>query len=183
MRWIGVLVLLSGVGGGLEAQGPRAGDLDSRVWVREATGNGKYSHGVKGTLEGTSGDTLFIRPGNGAAAVAVSPREGRRILYYNGRRSSVGRGLLIGGGVGVVAGAIIGFAGGEDCSGNEWLCFDRGTMAAMGALGMGAVGLAAGLIVGAMSPHEVWTTEQAAHVRPVVGPTARGMGVGVSIRF
>jgi len=183
MRCIGVLAVLSGIGGSLAAQGPQAGDLSRRVWVREMTGNGRYNQGVKGTLEGTAGDTLFVRPGNGAPVFAVTPQEGRKILFYNGRRASVGRGMLIGTGVGVLGGAILGFATGSDCSGGEWLCFDRGTMAAAGGVTLGAAGLVVGLIAGAMSSHEVWTSEQPVSVRPVAGPAGHGMGVGVSIRF
>jgi hypothetical protein len=182
MRCTGVLVVLSGVGGSLAAQSSPA-DLDRRVWVRELGGNGTYSHGVKGTLERTSGDTLFVRPDNGAAAFAVPPRGGRKILFFNGRRSSVGQGLLIGTGVGVAAGAILGFAGGQDCSADEWLCFDRGTTAAMGGLLLGAGGLVVGMIAGSLSSHEVWTSEQPGRLRPLVGPTRRGIGVGMSVSF
>lgn len=182
MRCIMVLGALSGVGGSLAAQSPQA-DLDRRVWVREPVGNGTFSHGVKGTLERTSGDTLFVRPANGAVALALPPRQGRRLLFSNGRRSSVGQGLLIGTGLGVAAGAILGFASGQDCSAGEWLCFDRGTMAAMGGLTLGAGGLVVGIIAGALSSHEVWTSEQPARLLPLLGPTKGGMGVGMSLSF
>jgi hypothetical protein len=183
MRLIGMLVVLNGIGGSLAAQSPPTGDLGRRVWVREMAENGKYNSGVKGTLQGMAGDTLFVRPANGAATFALAPREGRKLFYYSGQRSSVGRGALIGTGLGVASGAILGFASGEDCSGDEWLCFDRGTMAAAGALTLGAGGLVVGLIVGAMSPHEVWTSAEPARVRPVVATSSRGVNVGMSLRF
>lgn len=183
MRYPIVFVVLSSLSSGLAAQANPAADLERRIWVREMSSNGRYDRGVKGTLEGIAGDTLFIRPGTGST-FSVTPREGRQILFYNGRRSSVGRGALIGTGVGVVTGAIIGFAGGEDCSGGEWLCFDRGTLAAAGALVVGATGLVAGIIVGAFSSHEVWVpADGPARARPVVGVTESGVRVGMSIRF
>jgi len=184
MRYPIVFVVLGSLSSGLAAQANPAADPERRVWVREMSSNGRYDRGVKGTLEGIAGDTLFIRPNTGAPLFSVAPREGRQIFFSNGRRSSAGRGALIGTGVGVVTGAIIGFAGGEDCSGGEWLCFDRGTMAAAGALVVGATGLVAGIIVGAFSSHEVWVpADGPVRARPVVGVTESGVRVGMSIRF
>src|SRR6185295_100681 len=113
-----------------------------------------------------------------------APGDTRAVLFYNGRRSSLGRGALIGTGIGATLGAVIGLAGGEDCgSGGEFLCFDRGTLAVAGALTLGAGGLAIGAIAGAISSHEVWTERPTVRARPLVGLTPEGMRVGLGIRF
>jgi hypothetical protein len=183
VRSLPLLALLSGLCSSLSAQGPQPADLDRRVWVRERHAGGGYRGGVKGTLEGTAGDTLFIRPLTGATAFAVAPGDARAVLFYHGRRSSLGRGALLGTGIGVTVGALIGFAGGEDCSGGEFLCFDRGTLAAAGALTLGAGGLAVGLIAGALTSHEVWSERRTARARPLVAATPEGVRVGLGIRF
>ncbi|HTL06056.1 MAG TPA: hypothetical protein VL241_09940 [Gemmatimonadales bacterium] len=184
MRYLLLFAMLSGFSSTLAAQGPQPADLDRRVWVRERLASGGHRGGVKGTLEGIAGDTLFIRPVSGAMTLAVAPGDGRTVLYYNGRRSSLGRGALIGTGIGATLGAVIGLTTGEDCgAGGEFLCFDRGTLAAAGALTLGAGGLAVGLIAGALSSHEVWTERRAVRARPLVVATPEGVRVGLGIRF
>lgn len=130
--------------------------LGQRVWVRSLTVSGALDGGVRGTLEGVIGDSLRIRqaPEGQAISVRVGPKV--RVFVSTGRRSNIGRGAAIGGGVGAVAGGIMGYASGQDCNGGEWLCFDRQTVAGMGAVSLGFVGLLGGLVVGALVHHDIW---------------------------
>ncbi len=83
-----------------------------------------------------------------------------------------------------MAGLVIGFAAGEDCSQADWLCFDRGTLAlGMGVI-LGGAGRAGGLIVGSLTSHESWRpVSWIPAPRPLVAPTREGVRVGVSFRF
>jgi hypothetical protein len=155
-----------------------------RVWVRSTKASGALDAGVKGTLEAVTGDSLRVRPTPAGPALSLAAGPQTRLFVFTGRRSSAGRGAAIGGVAGVLAGAIIGFAGGGDCYEDEFLCFDRGTLAAAGALTLGGVGLVGGLIVGALSSHETWArTGWSGAVRPVVLPSQRGVGLGLSLTF
>ena len=157
--------------------------VGQRVWVRSPDGAGS----VKGTLEGITGDSLQVRLEGGGPAVSVGLSAQTQVNVFTGRRSSAGRGAAIGGGLGALAGMVIGFAAGEDCGRTEGLfrmCFERGELAAMGAVGLGGVGLVSGLIVGALSHHDTWAwvgSSQA--VRPVITPHAYGIGLGLSLSF
>jgi hypothetical protein len=91
------------------------------------------------------------------------------------------RGLAIGLLTGVAVGAAIGYAGGEDCNPGGWVCFDRGTTAAGGAIGLGLVGLAVGALA---APGEQWEATTTERLRVDVGPTpAGGVGARLTVRF
>ena len=69
-------------------------------------------------------------------------------------------------------------------SDGEFLCFDRGTMAAAGAIVMGGIGAATGLIVGALSSHDVWKPAVSGPVlRPFAGRVAGRLIIGGSVSF
>jgi hypothetical protein len=168
----------------LSAQSGAPPDSGQRVWVRSPKASGALDAGVKGTFEGMTSDSLRVRQAPGGPLVSVGLGPQTRLFVFTGRRSSLGRGAAIGGLGGVLAGAIIGFAGGEDCSGSDWLCFDRGTMALAGAVALGGVGLAGGLIVGALSSHDTWApTGWRANLHPLVTPVRQGLGLGLSVAF
>ncbi len=106
------------------------------------------------------------------------------LLVFAGRRSSVGRGLAIGSSIGVLGGAVLGFAMGQDCGGGAWLCFDRGTMAAGGAVFFGGIGAVTGLIAGALSSHDVWHAAGGGlALRPFAGHSAGRVVRGGSLSF
>jgi hypothetical protein len=75
-----------------------------RVWIRTPDSSGNFTAGFKGTLEAVAGDTLLVRPYNGAAAVSVSRGGQARVLISRGRRSSPVLGAAIGAGLGVALG-------------------------------------------------------------------------------
>lgn len=158
--------------------------LGQRVWIRTPTTPGHFDAGIKGTFEGLQGDSLRIQPTAGGPAVMLAADSVHQVFVFTGRRSSLGHGALVGGGVGALAGALIGFAGGEDCSGGEWLCFDRGTLAAAGAIALGGVGLVGGALVGALSPHDTWRHAGTGRVlQPIIAPGSRGVRLGLSLAF
>jgi hypothetical protein len=158
--------------------------VGQRVWVRSRTVSGALDAGIKGMLESLTADSIQVRAKAGTPAVSLGMSPQTRLFVVTGRRSSTGRGAAIGAGVGALAGAVIGFAGGEDCSADQWLCFDRGTVAAGGALALGGVGLVAGIIVGAFSSHDVWSQAGwPGAVRPVVASSPRGVGAGFFLAF
>lgn len=112
--------------------------------------------------------------------------EQMRLYLSAGRRSSAGRGALIGGLIGAGSGALLGLAAGltEECSG---FCFSTGEMVALFGLGGGVAGALVGLVAGALSSHEAWEPAalptRAATVRPVVGPSPGGLRVGATLSF
>ena len=151
------------------------------VWVRSPNTSGRLDAGVKGMLEGSAGDSLQLRLAGGDSAVSVGFGSQTQLYVFTGRRSSAGRGAAIGGGLGGLAGVVIGLAT-DACSG--WICFSRGELVAGGAVVLGGTGLVIGLIVGALSPHDVWARVASSQtVRPVITPTGHGVDLGFSFSF
>jgi len=158
--------------------------LGQRVWIRPSTTSGTLEAGVKGTVEGMTGDSLRIRPTPGAPAVSVEVGPRTRLFLFTGRKSSTNRGAFIGGGIGVLVGAIIGYVAGDDCSTNATLCFGSDVAAGTGAMGGGLVGAVGGAILGALSSHDTWARiGWNGAVHPVVAPSPRGLGLGVLLAF
>jgi hypothetical protein len=95
-------------------------------------------------------------------------------------RHSRAHGAAIGAGFGALLGVAIGLAAGEDCTGQEFICFDRGETATVG----GLLGLPIGTIIGVLvPPGEKW--EQ---VRPPVhlsiAPRGRGtLALSTTVSF
>ena len=158
MRHSWYVLLLSTLASSASAQsldGPHPGD---RVWVRSVNQYGApLDRGVKGWYVGTDDSGFRIRtsPHGPVDAIAVTPET--RLYLYTGRKNAIGRGALIGGGMGVLLGAAVGFLGAEDCGSQEFLCFDRGSIAVAGAAAVGAVGLGVGAIIGALTTRELWS--------------------------
>ncbi len=158
--------------------------IGQRVWVRAPDGSGRLDAGVKGTLEGITGDSLQVRLAGGGPAVSVGLSAQTQVNVFTGRRSSAGRGAAIGGGIGALAGVVIGLAAGEDCSSSDWICFDRSELAAAGAVAFGGAGLVIGLIAGALSHHDTWAPAGLSQtVRPAITTNPYGIGLGFSILF
>jgi len=158
--------------------------IGQRVWVRSPRASGGMNAGIKGTLEAVTGDSLLRLTGEQGQAVSVGLGAQSQLFIFAGRRSSAGHGAVIGGIAGALAGAVIGAVGGEDCSGDEYLCFNRGTTAVAGALVLGGIGVAGGLIVGALMPHDTWARATwSGPLRAVVTPSSHGIGLGLSLSF
>lgn len=167
----------------LLAQEPAELAVGTRVRVRSVSGSGKLDRGIEGRVERFGGDTLWVRPTEGGdlSTYSASPRQA--LFVYGGRASSAGRGALLGAGAGALAGAAIGFAAGGDCSDDEWICFDRGTTAFLAGAGLGLTGLLGGLIVGALSSHDVWRRANLSRVTPISLSTPNGMSFGLAVHF
>jgi hypothetical protein len=83
---------------------------------------------------------------------------------------SLGIGMLIGAGSGVV----IGLASGDDEG--TFLAFSAEEKAAAAGIGLGLVGGAVGLIVGALNAHDVWSSTLPANLDLAVLPLVHGDG-------
>jgi hypothetical protein len=167
----------------LLAQAPAELAEGTRLRVRSVSSSGRLNRGIEGTLERRAADTLWVRPTEGGELTAYTPSARQELFVYSGRASSAGRGALLGGGFGALAGAAIGFAAGRDCGADEWLCFDRGTTALLGGVGLGLTGLVGGLIIGALSSHEVWRPASPTRVTPIVLGSPSGVTFGLALRF
>jgi len=167
----------------LLAQAPAELAFGTRVRVRSVSTRGHLDRGIEGTLERRTGDTLWVRPTKGGELAAYSASDRQQLFVYSGRASSAGKGAAYGAGIGALAGAAIGLAAGEDCSGDEWLCFDRGTLALAGGVGLGLTGLIGGVIVGALSSHEVWRRAIPSRVTPIALGAPNRVTFGLAVRF
>lgn len=167
----------------LLAQEPAELALGTRVRVRPVSTSGKLKRGIEGRVERFAGDTLWVQPTEGGELTAYSASSRQALFVYGGRASSVGRGAAYGAGFGALAGAVIGLAAGSDCSGGEWLCFDRGTLALAGGATLGVVGLVGGIVVGALSSHEVWRRATLSRVTPIALGSPSGLTLGLTVHF
>jgi hypothetical protein len=134
-------------------------------------------------LERAKGETLDIRRAD-VLGLEVSQRPGRRL-----------RGGVIGALVGLGAAAVIGVAGGDNCSSApstnpglpglsatfDSICFGHGETAAIS----GILAVPAGALLGALiAPGEKWRPAGAADLSVQAGPSrGGGFGVGVAVGF
>jgi hypothetical protein len=100
----------------------------------------------QGVVVTTVADSAVVR-------LAINPQAPVTLAFSKlevarGQRRLGGPGALIGLLTGGVAGFAIGYAGGDDCTHDEWICFDRRSTGAIGAVGFGAIGTLVGAIVG-----------------------------------
>jgi len=167
----------------LLAQGPAELALGTRVRVRPVSASGKLERGIEGRVERFAGDTLWVQPTEAGELTAYSASPRQALFVYGGRASLVGKGAAYGAGFGILAGAAIGLAAGSDCSSDEWLCFDRGTLALAGGIGLGLTGLVGGVIVGALSHHDVWRRAALSRVTPIALSSPNSMTFGLALHF
>jgi hypothetical protein len=154
--------------------------VGQRVWVRSPQASGRLDAGVKGTLEGVTGDSLQVRLEGGGPAVSVGLDAQTQLFLFTGRRSSAGRGAAIGAGIGALGGVVLGITGCRD----ELICDDPGAVVAAGAIFLGGIGAGIGLIVGALSHHDTWVRVGSSQtVRPVITPNGYGIGLGLRLSF
>lgn len=142
---------------------------------------------VIGLLEIERVDLLFVDETPRLRLAVPLASITRLLVFQEGNRGVAG--LLIGAGAGAVTGGLLGYAGGEDCSGDEFLCFGRTTRdeaTVAGALILGVVGAGIGLVVGLniKSGHGSWDAVPLERIR--VGLTRHGdpgLAVSVAVAF
>jgi len=136
---------------------------------------------VTGTVVSVDGNGLSIVEATGRPARAFPLNALTRLEVSVARRSRVVPGALIGGGLGLAAGAAIGAAAGQSCE-DEILC-PGSTLGAgvVGAIGL-AVGAGVGALIGLTSRTDVWEVV-ALPGRPRAGLSAgrRGLAIVVSL--
>jgi hypothetical protein len=106
---------------------------------------------ILGDLVAIDDETIVVQDSSGQdVAVPAEQVTQMEVRRQAGRR---GKGALTGALTGLVAGAVVGVAAGEDCSGKDLICFDRGGTA----LVLGAAGALVGAGIGALvAPGEKW---------------------------
>ncbi len=150
--------------------------LSSGQRVRLLTGS--RSPWMVGTIVAVDADSLHLRLSDTTGQVAIKRGAITRLEVSRGMRSSTGSeartGLLIGAGVGAVAG----LASGNDQSG--FIRFTAGQKALFLGVAGGGVGALLGLIIGSQ-PHEHWDRVSLRDARITLVP--HGAGVALSFRL
>lgn len=138
-----------------------------------------------GQIVEMDGETLTIGF-HGRSTRLTVPRDAiARMDLSRGRRSAGGR-LLNGAGIGLLVGglggALIGLVSGDDQS-QGFGSFTATEKAALGGIGLGALGFVVGAAVGLASEGERWEQVPARGVQVTVKPVARGRGLSLAVSF
>jgi hypothetical protein len=117
-----------------------------------------------GSASALGADTLVVLPEEGGTAVFIPRSAIEQLEVAQGTKSSWLFGGIVGGGVGVVAGGVLGALATELC---DYDCPDAGEGAVIGALlgGAGLFGIGAG--IGALFKSDHWVEAQMAAPPPV----------------
>ena len=133
------------------------------------------SQPIVGRITAVTDSVMSVRPDGASRDVPVPLSHVQRLEVSRGfdLGPNVRKGALIG----LVAGGVIGFATGEDCSNADWVCFDRPSTGLAGAV----VGVGLGALIGLVRSTEKWRdTAESASVS--IAPT-RGGGVSIVTRI
>ncbi|HSD28952.1 MAG TPA: hypothetical protein VLL75_16760 [Vicinamibacteria bacterium] len=142
--------------------------------VRVTTSEGRL---VGRLVEQNERTIVLAREKDGRTETLDVPIPGVSRFEVSEGRGGRGRAATIGAVAGLAAAVVIGVAGGENCSGDEMICFDHGTTALMS----GILTIPLGALVGvAITPGERWRSApvKGLSVQPVA---ARGGGLGVRV--
>jgi len=166
--------------------GAGAASAEERPWPPapgsriRVTAPGVLGERLVGQFLSLDGDTLRVQP-KGKTEAVVIPRTFITRLELSGRPSRRGKGAMVGLLVGLGAAVAIGALEGEDCSGDQWLCYDKPTTGFMASALTVPVGIAFGA---AFAPGERWEAYSPERVRVAIGPTRSGGISGrVALRF
>jgi len=134
-----------------------------------------------GTVQGATSEALVVQLEYPRRVVTVDRADitGMDVSVAQERklRKSLGVGMLIGAGSGVV----IGLASGDDEG--TFLAFSAEEKAMAAGLGLGLVGGAVGLIVGAINTHDVWSSTLPPELDMTVLSLIHEGGAGVQLSF
>jgi hypothetical protein len=170
------LIISVASGTGASADELSAPSVSPRVRITAPTVSGKR---LVGTLLSMDEEILTLGDQKGKGVIEV-PRSAITRMEVSRRASRRGKGAGIGALVGLGAAVAIGVAAGEDCSRNEWLCFDRPSMVLMSSI----LTIPAGILIGlTAAPGEKWAATTPDRLSVGVRPVRGGMGAALSLRF
>jgi hypothetical protein len=146
-------------------------------WFASASGS-PPPRGLTGTILTEDEDSLTVAVNGRRQAVSL-PRSAVTRMELSRQRSRRGAGAIRGALAGALIGAVAGYAAGDDCSGDEWLCFPHEQMAVAGIVVLAPIGA----IVGALaSPGEQWQEVPSRGLRFGAAPVpVRGGGFGLTV--
>ena len=133
---------------------------------------------VIGELVAVNDSALLIRRQLDSSDVSVPRSLVHRLEVSRGtsRGASARKGALIG----LAIGGVVGFAAGEDCSSEDFICFDRGSTAAIGMMSGVSIGGLIGLVTGGA---ERWRDTAVPMSLSVVPTAARSVSIVSRIVF
>lgn len=138
-------------------------------------------HRLVGRLVAQDDQSLTLQVREDKAPVVV-PRTTVTRVEESLRPSRKGRGAWIGAAVGAGSAVMLGVLGGDDCSGNNWICFSHTDVALVSAV----LFVPLGALIGALAaPGEHWGPVPSGHrvgasLAPVRG---RGVAASISVNF
>jgi hypothetical protein len=137
-------------------------------------------HRLVGRLVAQDERSLTLQIQENKAPVVV-PRTAISRVEESLRPGRKGRGALIGAALGAGAAAVLGVAAGDDCSGDELLCYSHGEVALVSA----ALLVPLGTLIGALaSPGERWRPVSSGHrVGVSLAPVRGGIRASISVAF
>ena len=159
---------------GLPAQSRPVLGPGARVRILSTGEPGSLEQRTEGVVERMSGDTLFLSRKIGEPRGIFVGHPETELYVSAGRRSSAGKGAVIGGILGIVAGGFYGLVKGRACADNLSPCFRRDPASIVPGLVLGGIGIGTGLIIGVASSHEAWQSTP---------PPSAGIALGLSVAF
>ena len=180
MRRILVLAILCGSATPLAGQADTLVAVGRRVRVRTMGESGELNRRIEGIVIRMPLDTLILQLPGAQPLEAVATNQDTQYSMLTGRRSSLAKGMVIGGITGIVVGGV-GFAiAGADCPPEQAICYHRRQTALAGGALVAALGAALGLAIGAFTSHDVWTRAERRSALAVIQTRS---GIGLAIRF
>ena len=140
---------------------------------------------MTGEVRTLAPDSIVL--GRGDSFATFQWKDVSQVQRAIGKKNRAGRGIVRGALAGGLGLGLAGLAVGGNCSSSDFVCFDRGTTAAGGALFGALVGGVLGGVAGALTKSTVWervtapTTAGPVAIAPIVTP--RKVGVSFRVRF